>query len=112
MSSQRPTPFHGSLHSTPPIPCLRPPILLTSPVITPNTSTPRHRDASLTPADIDDRAGKLGMNVSKLDQCVSSDRFADIIQRSISEASAMQVSGASPFEAFKAAIDPLLAAAN
>jgi protein-disulfide isomerase len=69
-------------------------------------------DASLSPADIDDRAGKLGMNVSKLDQCVSSDRFADIIQRSISEASAMQVSGASPFEAFKAAIDPLLAAAN
>ena len=90
-------------------------------------------DASLTPADIDDRAGKLGMDFSKLDQCISSDRFADIIQRSISEASAMQVSGtptfiigtldadgnvvsvkktvvgASPFEAFKAAIDPLLA---
>ena len=93
-------------------------------------------DASLTPADIDGRAGKLGLNVSQLDQCISSDRFADIIQRSIREASAMQVSGtptfivgpldvdgnvvsvkktvvgASPFEAFKAAIDPLLAAAN
>ena len=92
--------------------------------------------ASLTPADIDQRAGQLGLNVSKLDQCISSDRFADIIQRSISEASAMQVSGtptfiigtldadgnvmsvkktvvgASPFEAFKAAIDPLLASAN
>jgi protein-disulfide isomerase len=90
--------------------------------------------ASLTPADIDQRAGQLGMDVPKLDQCISSDRFADIIQRSINEASAMQVSGtptfiigtldangnlmsvkktvvgASPFEAFKAAIDPLLAA--
>ena len=74
------------------------------------------------------------LDVPKLDQCISSDRFADIIQRSINEASAMQVSGtptfiigtldadgnlmnvkktvvgASPFEAFKAAIDPLLAA--
>jgi len=92
--------------------------------------------ASLTPADIDDRAGKLGLNVPDLDKCISSNRFADIIQRGISEASAMQVSGtptfiigtldangnvmsvkktvvgASPFEAFKAAIDPLLASAN
>ena len=92
--------------------------------------------ASLSPADIDQRASQLGMDVPKLDQCISSDRFADIIQRSINEASAMQVSGtptfiigtldadgnlmsvkktvvgASPFEAFKAAIDPLLAAAN
>ena len=92
--------------------------------------------ASLTPADIDDRAGKLGINVSALDKCISSDRFADIIQRGITEASTMQISGtptfifgmldadgnvmsvkktvvgASPFEAFKAAIDPLLAAAN
>jgi protein-disulfide isomerase len=92
--------------------------------------------ASLTPADIDERAGKLGMNVSELDKCISSDRFADIIQRGVSEASAMQVSGtptfiigtldadgkvmsvkttvvgASPFESFKAAIDPLLASAN
>jgi protein-disulfide isomerase len=92
--------------------------------------------ASLSPADIDERAGKLGINVSELDKCIASDRFADIIQRGISEASAMQISGtptfiigtldangnvmsvkktvvgASPFEAFKAAIDPLLAAAN
>jgi protein-disulfide isomerase len=92
--------------------------------------------ASLTPADIDERAGKLGLNVAELDKCIASDRFADIIQRGISEASAMQVSGtptfiigtldangnvmsvkktvvgASPFEAFKAAIDPLLASAN
>lgn len=92
--------------------------------------------ASLSPADIDERAGKLGMNVAKLDQCISSNRFADIIQRSITEANAMQISGtptfivgtlnadgnvmsvkktvvgASPFEAFKAAIELLLAAAN
>ena len=92
--------------------------------------------ASLTPIDIDERAGKLGMNVATLDKCISSDRFADIIQRSISEATAMQISGtptffigtldadgtvmsvkktvvgASPFEAFKSAIDPLLPAAN
>ena len=92
--------------------------------------------ASLTPADIDERAGKLGLNVPDLDKCIASDRFADIIQRGISEASAMQISGtptfiigtldangnvmsvkktvvgASPFEAFKAAIDPLLASAN
>ena len=92
--------------------------------------------ASLTPADIDERAGKLGMNVSELGKWISSDRFADIIQRGINEASAMQVSGtptfiigtldadgkvmsvkttvvgASPFEAFKAAIDPLLASVN
>lgn len=89
--------------------------------------------ASLTPADIDDKAGKLGLNVPDLDKCIASNRFADIIQRGINEASAMQVSGtptfiigtldangnvvsvkktvvgASPFEAFKNAIDPLLA---
>jgi protein-disulfide isomerase len=90
--------------------------------------------ASLSAADIDERAGKLGMNVGQLDKCISSDRFADIIQRSVTEANEMQVSGtptfiigtldtqgkvvsvkktvvgASPFEAFKAALDPLLAA--
>ena len=53
--------------------------------------------ASLTPADIDDRAGKLGMNVSELDKCISSDRFADIIQRGITEASTMQISGTPTF---------------
>lgn len=90
--------------------------------------------ASLSAADIDERAGKLGLNVAELDKCISSDRFADIIQRSVTEANEMQVSGtptfiigtldaqgkvmsvkktvvgASPFEAFKAALDPLLAA--
>jgi protein-disulfide isomerase len=90
--------------------------------------------ASLSAADIDERAGKLGLNVAELDKCISSDRFADIIQRGVTEANEMQVSGtptfiigtldaqgkvmsvkktvvgASPFEAFKAALDPLLAA--
>jgi protein-disulfide isomerase len=89
--------------------------------------------ASLSAADIDARAGKLGLNVAELDACISSSRFADIIQRSMSEAAQMQISGtptfiigtldaegnlmsvkktvigASPFEAFKAALDPLLA---
>ena len=89
--------------------------------------------ASLTTADIDARAAKLGMNVPQLDKCISSERFADIIQRSMSEANAMQISGtptfiigtldddgnimsvkgtvvgASPFESFKAALDPLVA---
>jgi len=89
--------------------------------------------ASLSAADIDERAGKLGLNVADLDKCISSDRFAEIIQRGITEANEMQISGtptfiigtldaqgkvmsvkktvvgASPFEAFKAALDPLLA---
>jgi protein-disulfide isomerase len=89
--------------------------------------------ASLGAADIDERAGKLGLNVSKLDACISSDRFADIIQRSVAEATQMQISGtptfiigtldnqgnlmsvkktvvgAYPFGTFKAALDPLLA---
>jgi protein-disulfide isomerase len=92
--------------------------------------------ASLGGADIDARAGKLGLNVADLDRCISSDRFADIIQRSITEATQMQVSGtptfligtldeagrllsvkstvvgAHPFETFQAALDPLLASAR
>jgi len=90
--------------------------------------------ASLGAADIDERAGKLGLNVSKLDECISSDRFADVIQRGVAEANQMQISGtptfiigtldgqgelmsvkktvvgAYPFGTFKAALDPLLAA--
>jgi protein-disulfide isomerase len=89
--------------------------------------------ASLTAADIDARATKLGLDVARLDKCIASDRFADIIQRSMTEAAAMQISGtptfiigtldadgkvmsvkstvvgASPFESFKAAVEPLLA---
>ena len=88
--------------------------------------------AALGAADIDERAGKLGLNVSKLDECIASDRFADIIQRSVAEATEMQISGtptfiigtidaqgnlmsvkktvvgAYPFGTFKAALDPLL----
>jgi predicted DsbA family dithiol-disulfide isomerase len=89
--------------------------------------------ASLTAADIDARATKLGLDVARLDKCIASDRFADIIQRSMTEAGQMQISGtptfiigtldadgkvmsvkstvvgASPFEAFKGAVEPLLA---
>ncbi len=89
--------------------------------------------ASLTSADIDERAAKLGLDVPQLEQCISSDRFADIIQRSVTEANDMRISGtptfiigtldtegklmsvkatvvgASPFEAFRAALDPLMA---
>jgi protein-disulfide isomerase len=92
--------------------------------------------ASLTSADIDERAAKLGLDISQLDRCISSDRFADIIQRSITEANDMRISGtptfiigtldaqgklmsvkatvvgASPFEAFKVALDPLIASAQ
>jgi protein-disulfide isomerase len=92
--------------------------------------------ASLSAADIDERAGKLGLNVSALDSCISSNRFADIIQRSIAEGTQMQISGtptfiigtldaqgklmsvkktvvgAYPFDTFKAALEPLLAAAR
>src|SRR5581483_9496353 len=49
--------------------------------------------ASLTAADIDARAKKLGLDVARLDACIASDRFADIIQRSMTEAGAMQISG-------------------
>jgi protein-disulfide isomerase len=88
---------------------------------------------SLGAADIDERAARLGMNVSELDKCISSDRFADIIQRGVAEATQMQISGtptfiigtldtqgklmsvkrtvvgAYPFDTFKGALDPLLA---
>jgi predicted DsbA family dithiol-disulfide isomerase len=76
------------------------------------------------------------LNVSELDQCISSERFADIIQRSVREATQMQISGtptfligtldaqgklvsvkstvvgAHPFETFRAALDPLLIASR
>ena len=92
--------------------------------------------ASLSAADIDERAGKLGLNVAELDSCISSDRFAAIIQRGVAEASEMQISGtptfiigtldahgdvmsvkktvvgAASFDSFKAALDPLLAPAG
>ena len=91
--------------------------------------------ASLTPTDIDDKATRLGLDVKKLDSCMSSDHFADVIQHSMDEANNMQINGtptfligtidpngnvvsvkrtvvgAMPFTTFKAAIDPLLVAA-
>jgi protein-disulfide isomerase len=92
--------------------------------------------ASLNTGDIDARAAKLGIDTAKLDTCMTSERFADVIRRSMTEASGMQISGtptfligtigpdgdlvnvkktvvgAFPFEAFKAVIDPLLASAK
>jgi protein-disulfide isomerase len=88
-----------------------------------------------TSAEIDDQAKGLGLDTAKLDACVNSDRFADAIHRNVDEASKMQIRGtptfligtmspgsdlvniqttvigAQPFEAFKAAIDPLLSPA-
>jgi len=85
--------------------------------------------ASLDASDIDARATKLGINISP---CMASDRFAATIQKEIGDAAGMQISGtptfvigtlgpdgevlsvkktvigALPFEAFRAAIDPLL----
>jgi protein-disulfide isomerase len=85
--------------------------------------------ASLDPGDIDTRAAKLGINIR---QCMASDKFAATIQKEIGDASGMQISGtptfvigtlgpdgellsvkktvigALPFDAFRAAIDPLL----
>lgn len=89
--------------------------------------------AALNEGDIDTRATKLGIDTTKLDACVASARFADVIQHSMSEASGMQISGtptfvigtlgpdgqlvnvkktvvgAYPFDAFKSVIEPLLA---
>jgi protein-disulfide isomerase len=91
-------------------------------------------EGPLEAGGIDARAGKLGLDVSKLDACVASDRFANVIQKGVDEATQMQITGtptflvgtvdakgnvvnikkaivgAQPFEAFKATVDPLLAA--
>jgi protein-disulfide isomerase len=89
-----------------------------------------------TAAEIDDQAKGVGVDTVKLDACVNSDRFAAVIHRNVDEASKMQIRGtptfligtmspgsdrinikatvvgAQPFEAFKAAIDPLLTPAS
>ena len=96
---------------------------------------PGGRDRTLTQESIDECAGALGMDTAKLDACMASTRFADLIQRSSDEAAKMNIEGtptfligtigpngnivkvnkpvvgALPFEAFKAVIDPLLAPA-
>jgi protein-disulfide isomerase len=84
-------------------------------------------------ADIDKRAAKAGVDVTKLNACTASDRFAGVIQHSIEEASRAGIRGTPTFligalspggeevnitqaivgaeglDAFKAAVDPLLA---
>ena len=86
--------------------------------------------------DLHERAAKLGLDVSKLDDCVASDRFGDVIDRSSKDAAKMNIHGtptffigvagpgpdevtikstivgAEEFDAFKAALDPLLIAPN
>jgi protein-disulfide isomerase len=96
---------------------------------------PNGRSSGLTTSDIDERAAKLGLDTAKLDACMASTRFADVIKRSSEEAAKMNIEGtptfvvgtigpngnvmsvkktivgAQPFGAFKAVIDPLLAPA-
>jgi protein-disulfide isomerase len=92
--------------------------------------------SGLGTGDIDERAAKLGLDTAKLDACIASTRFADVIKHSSEEAAKMNIEGtptfvigtigpngnvvsvkktivgAQPFGAFKAAIDPLLAPAT
>jgi len=96
---------------------------------------PNGRSSGLTTSDIDESAAKLGLDTAKLDACMASTRFADVIKRSSEEAAKMNIEGtptfvigtigpngnivsvkktivgAQPFGAFKAVIDPLLAPA-
>jgi protein-disulfide isomerase len=97
---------------------------------------PGGRDRTLAQNSIDESARALGLDTAKLDACMASTRFADVIQRSSDEAAKMNIEGtptfligtigpngnivkvdkpvvgALPFGAFKAAIDPLLAPAQ
>lgn len=94
---------------------------------------PGGRDRTLSQETIDEHAGALGMDAAKLDACMASTRFADLIKRNTDEAAEMNIEGtptfligtidpngnivkvnkpvvgAQPFAAFKAVIDPLLA---
>jgi protein-disulfide isomerase len=96
---------------------------------------PGGRKSMLTQSDIDERARTLGLDTAKLDDCVASARYADLIKRSSEEAARMNIEGtptfligtigpngnivsvkkplvgAQPFEVFKSVIDPLLAPA-
>jgi protein-disulfide isomerase len=96
---------------------------------------PNGRSSGLATTDIDERAAKLGLDTGKLDACIASTRFADVIKHSSDEAAKMNIEGtptfvigtldpngnivsvkktiigAQPFGAFKAAIDSLLAPA-
>jgi protein-disulfide isomerase len=94
---------------------------------------PGGRDRTLSPDSIHDSAAALGLDTTKLDACVASTRFADLIKRNADEAAKMNINGtptfligtigpngnivkvskpvvgALPVEAFQAVIDPLLA---
>ena len=94
---------------------------------------PGGRDRALSQEAINGRAGALGIDATKLDACMASTRFADLIQHNSDEAAKMNIEGtptfligtigpngnivkvnkpvvgAQPFAAFKAVIDPLLA---
>jgi protein-disulfide isomerase len=100
----------------------------------PGTIGPGGRKTMLTQSDIDDRGRTLGIDTAKLDECIASTRYADLIRRSAEEAAKMNIGGtpafligtigpngniigvkplvgAQPFEVFKSMIDPLLPAA-
>jgi protein-disulfide isomerase len=94
------------------------------------------KTAALATSDINDRAEKLGLDTAKLDACIASDRFAEVIQHSSEEAAKMNIEGtptfligtmnasgdvvsvkkpiigALPFDAFRSAIEPLLTPAK
>ena len=96
---------------------------------------PGGRDRTLSPDSIHDSAAALGLDTAKLDACMASTRFADLIQHNSEEAAKMNIEGtptfligtigpngnivkvskpvvgALPVEAFRAVIDPLLAPA-
>jgi protein-disulfide isomerase len=89
--------------------------------------------AALTSADVQRRAGALGIDVTQFNSCLHASRPGGTVQKSVAEATQMQVSGtptfligtiapngdivnvrqtmvgAYPFEAFKEKIEPLLA---
>jgi protein-disulfide isomerase len=101
----------------------------------PGTIGPGGRKILLTQSDIEERARTLGLDTAKLDDCIASARYADLIKRNSEEAARMNIEGtptfligtiepnghimsvkkplvgAQPFEAFKSVIDPLLPAA-
>ena len=82
--------------------------------------------------DVERRAGTLGLDLGRLEACVSGGHPSELIQKNVSEAAQMQINGtptfligtiapngdvvnvrqtlvgAHPFEAFKAKIEPLL----
>jgi protein-disulfide isomerase len=100
------------------------------------TPGPNGRNSGLTNSDIDERAARLGLDTAKLDACMASTRFSEVIKRSSEEAAKMNfegtptfvigtvnphgntvsvkktIVGARPYDSFKVAIDPLLAPAS